>query len=290
MIRMTSRKPSLRGIYTISIVAILMAVCAHHDSFTQTDEYATVSGQVIDHETKEPIPDVNIIVHGTRIGTSTNEIGEFTIDKVPVGIQTLQFSHINYILHSYKRKFSPGITSTINIEMISRIIIIDEVEVVDTIPEHHTPRSPTGYYFSKEDIERSGAITFGGLIQSLVPRVRIRETAGNLYIQLQYRSTIDQRYDRAPDPHPLIVVNGMRIGTSPIGLAGILHPSDIEHLEIIRPPESQSLYGLEATYGAIVVETRDGSGEEDLLTTAQKVLVAGGLATVLVFLNVLFIK
>lgn len=283
-----SLKPGILNIYKIAFIATLMAAGIHHSGFTQTEEYTAISGQVVDKETQGPIPHVNVIVKGTHIGTSTNERGKFTIEKVPSGTQTLQFSHINYVLQAYTRAFRPDISATIKIEMMSRPIMIDEVEVVDTLPGRDTPRSPSGYYYGREDIEGTGAVTFAHLIQSLVPQARVRETGGDLYIELRQRSTIAQRYARTRNPYPLIIINGTRIGTSPTGLSGMLYPAEIEHLEIIRPPESQSIYGFEAIYGAIVVETKDHDGEGHFLSNTQRILLTSGLAAVMVLLNFLF--
>jgi len=285
---MMSLKPGILNIYKIAFIATLMAAGIHHSGFTQTEEYTAISGQVVDKETQGPIPHVNVIVKGTHIGTSTNERGKFTIEKVPSGTQTLQFSHINYVLQAYTRAFRPDISATIKIEMMSRPIMIDEVEVVDTLPGRYRPGRVLGYSYDREDIERTGAVFFGQLIRSLVPQARVRESGGNLYIQLRQRTSITQRYAHTTNPHPLIIIDGMQIGTSPIGLSGLLNPSDIEHLNVIRPPESQTIYGREAAHGAIVIETRDRSDEEPLLTSSQKFMVAGGLVGLMVLMKIIF--
>ena len=73
------------------------------------------------------------------------------------------------------------------IRKTSRPIMLDEVEVVDTV----SPRfRPGGYYYTREDIEQTAAVTFGQLLQTLVPQAHIRESGGNLYIQLQRPSSV----------------------------------------------------------------------------------------------------
>jgi len=244
---------------------------------SQSDDHTAVTGRVIDHESRTPIFNVNVFVEGTQTGAVTDENGMFTIDTVPAGTQTIHFSHINYISYTYTQYFVPDIADTIYIEMVTRPIEFTEVEVVDTIPGRFTPGRPTGYHYTREDIERSAANTFGQLIRSLVPRAQVREDGGDLYIQLQLRTTIAQRYERARPPYPLVILNGMQMGTSPIGLASVASPDQIESFEVIRPPDSQSLYGPEATHGAIIIETKDRSDDEILLKPWQRRMIVGGL-------------
>jgi hypothetical protein len=265
--------------YTCFIVCI--AILLGSSLIAQADEYASVTGTITNQKTRTPVAGVNVILAGTRLGASTNDEGVFQIARIPAGEYTLEFTHINYLPYSLTYTFTAGSTTTIDVEMVSRPIMLEEVEVVDTVRRWITSR---GYYYSREDIERTAAATFGQLLQSLVPRARIRETAGNLYIQLQRRSVMTGRFHRVRDPYPLIIIDGMRIGTSPIGLSGIAHPDHIESFEVIRPPEAESFYGSEAEYGAIIIETIDRSDEEPVLTPVQRMMLAGGFIGLIAWL------
>ncbi len=274
---MTVHRKIISGLLQYAAIASLLVVPVSGTIGAQTDEYTSVTGRVIDHETRAPIFNVNILVAETLTGTVTDQNGYFTLENVPVGTHTIQFSHINYIPYSHTQFFIPESTDTLYIEMVSRPIELEHVEVVDTIPGRFTPGRPTGYHYTREDIEATAANTFGQLIRSLVPRSRVREDGGDLYIQLQLRTTIAQRYERARPPYPLIILNGMQLGTSPIGLAAVAAPEQIEYFEVIRPPDAENLYGPEATHGAIIIETRDRTGEEELLKPWQRRVIIGGL-------------
>lgn len=56
----------------------------------------TVRGKVIDAQTRETLPFVNILILGTNIGTTTNEEGDFVIQNAPLGYIKLQASFIGY--------------------------------------------------------------------------------------------------------------------------------------------------------------------------------------------------
>nr|BFF40209.1 hypothetical protein BACY1_20140 [Tenacibaculum mesophilum] len=55
-----------------------------------------ISGKVIDSKTREVLPFVNILVHGTEIGTVSNENGEFELSNVPLGYNKIQASFVGY--------------------------------------------------------------------------------------------------------------------------------------------------------------------------------------------------
>ncbi len=273
-----------RLLFKITFVLIIISAIFCHDIYTQTDRYAVVYGVIVDDETGAPIPDVNITIEETRVGTTSNQNGEFTLTMVSHGTQTFLFSHINYVPVYYTHYFHSGVSDSIFVALTSRPIMLDEVEVVDTV----SPRfRPGGYYYTREDIEQTAAVTFGQLLQTLVPQVHIRESAGNLYIQLQRPSSVGQRYHRGREPHPLIIIDGMRIGTSPIGLAGIADPAHIESFEVVRPPDSQNVYGPEAAHGAIILKTIDRSGNDPLLTSAMRIMLAGTFIGLLLLLFIL---
>lgn len=55
-----------------------------------------VAGRVIDAETQQPVPAVNVLLHGTRFGDVSDAQGRYEIGPVPAGRYTLVFLHIGY--------------------------------------------------------------------------------------------------------------------------------------------------------------------------------------------------
>ena len=56
----------------------------------------TIKGKVIDAQTRETLPFVNILVEGTTIGKSTDEDGNFIISNVPLGYIKVSVSFLGY--------------------------------------------------------------------------------------------------------------------------------------------------------------------------------------------------
>ncbi len=55
-----------------------------------------VTGKIIDAQSREPISLVNVIISGTTIGATTNDIGDFIIEKVPLGYVQIEASTLGY--------------------------------------------------------------------------------------------------------------------------------------------------------------------------------------------------
>ncbi len=64
---------------------------------------ACIHGRVIDQTTKQPIPNANIYLANTSIGTITNSEGYFELKKIPKGTFDIIFSHVSYYYQKERR-------------------------------------------------------------------------------------------------------------------------------------------------------------------------------------------
>ncbi len=85
----------------------------------------SIKGKVIDNETLEALPGVNVVIKGTTLGKITDVNGEFSIE-VPNNDVILTFSFMGYVLQEIPVK---GMT-VINVNMKSALTGLDEVVVV----------------------------------------------------------------------------------------------------------------------------------------------------------------
>ena len=74
-----------------------------------------VQGQVMDKARGKGLPSVSLFVEGTKLGTTTDEEGRFTIDSVPVGDQRLTARRIGYMAQTVPLavKEEAGATATV---------------------------------------------------------------------------------------------------------------------------------------------------------------------------------
>jgi outer membrane receptor protein involved in Fe transport len=94
-----------------------------------------IAGRVVDAETNQPLPGVNIVLQGTSFGASTNENGEYVILNSPAGIHSLRFSMIgyaNYIVENVRVIID--LTTNINAQLQLEVIVGSEVIIIAESP------------------------------------------------------------------------------------------------------------------------------------------------------------
>ena len=94
-----------------------------------------ITGKVKDAQSGQPLPGVNVIVVGTRMGAATNKDGYYVILNVPPGTYNLRFSMIGYSIYSVKDvRVKIDLTTTINAELKPVVLTGKEVVVVAKRP------------------------------------------------------------------------------------------------------------------------------------------------------------
>ncbi len=252
-------------------------------TFAQNNPDGLIRGKVLDSMTGEPIPDVNIIITGTAIGASTNEAGEYVIRQIPPGMRTIVFTHIGYITHKHTRNFFIGSEVAYSVILYPDHIRLDEIEIIaDTTDRYIRRRAAGSELITAAQIEASGVHTFSELIRHLVPRATVHEEGSSVYISLLRATSIIRRYHG--DNNPLIIIDGIKYGTSPFGLGDIVPVDQIDKMEIIRGPAAMR-YGADARHGVIIIDTKPSTISGDPIFNTYKIIAAGfvGLLMFLLF-------
>ncbi len=91
----------------------------------------TIKGRVVDAETGEGLPGVNVVVKGTYYGAATDLEGNFVIYNVSPGVYTVEFSMIGYkqVQHTGV-KVSAGETTTLNVKLETTVLALGQEVVV----------------------------------------------------------------------------------------------------------------------------------------------------------------
>ena len=90
-----------------------------------------IAGVVVDSQTNEPLPGVNIIVVGTMLGAASDIEGRYAILNVPPGIYELRAEMIGYTPNVTKNvRVKIDLTTTINFSLSGTVIGLDEVTVI----------------------------------------------------------------------------------------------------------------------------------------------------------------
>ena len=90
-----------------------------------------IAGKVVDKETGETLPGVNVIIEGTGLGASTDLEGRYFILNIPIGAYTLKASMIGYVEMEIRNvEVIVDLTTTINFSLKPTIIEVAEAITV----------------------------------------------------------------------------------------------------------------------------------------------------------------
>jgi TonB-linked SusC/RagA family outer membrane protein len=238
-----------------------------------------IQGTVVDATTRQPLPNVSVVLRGSGLGTLTNANGQYTLlARVPPGDYTLQFAVIGRREASQPISLSAAERS-IRLDPVAleqSAVQLEEIVVTGTgAPTERRAIGNTVASVSGEVINRSpGASGVDQALQGRITGAVISETSGQpgggLSIRLRGTSSI------LGGAEPLIVVDGVIIDNSSDALVSLganagrgnaalsnrladIAPQDIERIEVIKGAAAAALYGSRANAGVIQIFTKRGS-------------------------------
>ncbi len=90
----TPPAPLKGGVRVACSIFIAFLFCFVDSSLSQS--LGTITGQILDADTKEPLLGASVLVSKTLLGASADANGRFRITRVPEGMQHLQISYVGY--------------------------------------------------------------------------------------------------------------------------------------------------------------------------------------------------
>lgn len=123
----------------------------------QPDEpKGSISGKILDVETKTPLIGVNIYIKSTQTGTTTNTEGLYELKNIPVGLVNVVFSYIGYeAVTKTDINVKPDRTTYLNIEMNPAAVELQDVVVTNGYFSELENKPVSTVNFSSEEIRRS---------------------------------------------------------------------------------------------------------------------------------------
>ncbi|WP_455667036.1 SusC/RagA family TonB-linked outer membrane protein [Phocaeicola sp.] len=249
-------------------VLLFLLVCLVQSvGLVMGQEVTMVKGTVTSADDGEPVIGASVLVKGTQIGTITDVEGQFQLTSVPVSAKYLVVSFVG--MEQKEVPIKPG---HISIVLKSSTQQMDEVVV--TALGISREKKALGY--TAQEI-KSEALTQGkdnNLLNSLsgkIAGVRITNTQGDVGSS---RIVIRGETSIAGENQPLFIVNGIPVDNSQLNSQSSgrdfknaiadLNPEDIKSMTVLKGPNASALYGARAAHGAIVITTKDGSGQQGL--------------------------
>ncbi len=100
--------------------------------FSQT---GSVNGVVTDSLTGQPVANLTVFIPSTTSGTTTNQKGEYRLDKLNPGVYTLMFRHLSYPSTTRQITMEPGKEIVLNLVIAEQSRKMAEVVIVGKIPD-----------------------------------------------------------------------------------------------------------------------------------------------------------
>ena len=204
----------------------------------------TVKGVVSDGQDKTTLPSVSVSIKGTTTGTQTDVNGHYSISVPATG--TLVFTYIGYTVQEVPVNSRP----TINIALASSSQQLEQVVVVGYGTQRKIDVTGAVASVKGEDISKQASQNPVSALQGKVAGVNIvnNGTPGaSPQITIRGTGTI------YGNTGVLYVVDGVWYDD-----ISFLNPADIASMSILKDASSQSIYGIRAANGVVLVTTVHG--------------------------------
>jgi len=235
----------------------------------------TINGRVVDSETNEPIPGVNVIVLPSYRGTITDMDGNYSLTNVSSTDQ-LQYSFIGFA----NQTVEVGEQTTINVILVPDINELDEVIAVGYGVMKKSDLTGSVSSVGLEDINMTENITLDQALEGRVAGLNVSSGDGTLggatEIFIRGVGSINS------NTQPLFVIDGFPIEYSydrerialdeedPLNPLVNINPDDIESIEVLKDASAAAIYGARGANGVIIITTKKGeAGKTNISLNAR---------------------
>jgi hypothetical protein len=216
-----------------------------------------VVGRVVDGQTKQPVQGALVFLSGTAHQTTTDSLGVFRLERVPVARYRLQVQHIGYSAQPIDIEVGLGNPRLIQIAVTATAIKLEPLTVEALTAEQRRDRG-AGYrrgFVTRADIEHAEntSMQFGDLLRKAAPYISVRRVE-----RVGSPICIELRAIGGPTRGclaPAVFLDGVRI-TDPSHLYDNLEIRTLESVEVVPANEAGVMYGTGALFGAILITTR----------------------------------
>jgi TonB-linked SusC/RagA family outer membrane protein len=226
----------------VSLLAVLMLFSAL--AFAQN---RTVTGKVVD-DNGVPIPFATVTVKGTKIGTSADASGNFSID--------VQGGNALIVSSTGFQTKEVGIQgkSLVNIQLAGAANLIDEVIVTaGGIKAKRKEIGTANSVVKAENLTAGKAVNVAGGLQGKVAGLQINATGGG--VNPSFRVILRGQRSLTGNNQALLVLDNVIV---PNEILGNLNPDDVEEVVVLNGAGAAALYGSQASNGALIITTKKG--------------------------------
>ncbi len=228
----------------------------------------TVTGQVLNADTGQPLGEAQMVVVGTNIGVLTNGAGRYLINRVPLGTQEIRAVLLGFAQQVQTVTVTAGESSVLDFSLNPTAIALEALVVSSPTGRQQRARE-LGSKVGQVDVTKLNPAPITDVAAILSGRtegVIVGEMSGTTGTSDRIR--IRGANSLSLDNSPLIYLDGVQInseiggnintGGSNVSRLNDINPNDIESVEIVKGPAASALYGTAAANGVILITTKRG--------------------------------
>ena len=232
------------------LAAVLLAAAATLTPLNAQQPTGTITGQVIDSATRQPLVGVNVVVEGTRLGAITRDDGTFTIVGVPAGTHTVRARRIGYGSIPVIVNVTDGSTVSVAFALEKRAAVLDQIVVVGYTSQRKASITGSVAAVDMGDLESRRVPDVAQALQGQVAGLTVTQSTGapgeEISIRIRGEGTIGNN-------SPLFIIDGV-----PSREISFLNPADVQSMTVLKDASAASIYGSRASAGVIVITTKSG--------------------------------
>ncbi len=251
---------------------LLLLLLTTVSMYVKAQERRVISG-IVQDSAGRGIPDVSVLLKGSKTGSVTDGQGNFKI-AISGASSALEFSSVGYATQDVQ----VGSNTFITVTLQSTNNALGEVVVTGFGTRTNTRKlSYSVTQVSGADITSANNANMVDALQGKVAGVYIAQGSGGPSSSAQIRIRGNARL--GSNTQPLIVIDGILIepqttgadswgGTQDFGnIMKDLNPDDYESVTVLKGSAASALYGSKALNGVLLITTKKGSARQGLGVT-----------------------
>lgn len=240
------------------ITLILCLCCVFTSAWAEGDDHtslnpsdANIVGHILDKKTGEHLSFINVYLHGTTIGTTTDATGHYYMKNLPEGKYTLVMKSIGYKTEEKTVTLKKGKTLEINFNAEEDAVSLDGVVVSANRNETTRRLAPSLVNVLDSKVFETTHATSLADGLNFQPGVRVENNCQNCGFQ-------QVRINGLEGPYTQILVDSRPIFSALTGVYGLeqIPANMIERVEVMRGGGS-ALFGSSAIAGTINIITKE---------------------------------
>lgn len=236
--------------YILVLAALLLNIMTLKAN-AQSEDRVCIEGHVFDKTTKEAIAYASVAIEGTKIGTTTDEEGNFIFRKIAPGHYTIVVSCIGYKKEHHTVEVRKESVAHAHLELVPEATRLDEIVVSANRNETNRKEAPVVVnVLSEKQFEQNNA---QDLVQSLGFQSGVR-----VEYNCQNCGFPQVRINGLEGPYTQLLIDSKPIMSALSGVYGLeqIPVNMVERIEVVKGGGS-ALFGANAIAGTVNIITKE---------------------------------